>query len=207
MKHALTRIVSWGHDLLAEVVSPDDLTVDLTAGNGHDALMLYRLVGNGGRVVVFDIQSQALQATEQRLQDAGAEVLWIDGQNSVSEAAGVSLIASSHAELDHYLSAAPKAVVANLGYLPGGDQQLITRPEATLAALKKSADLLAPGGRLAVVIYPGHVGGQEEAQRVDQFFQDLPEQDFEVLCLRVSNSSQSPYLQVAEKKSRTKQTN
>jgi hypothetical protein len=52
---------------------------------------------------------------------------------------------------------------------------------------------------MAVVIYPGHAGGREEAEQVDAFFRLLPEQTFSVLCLRVSNRSGAPYLQVAEK--------
>lgn len=202
MKRTLTKIVSWSHDLLEEIVAPGDLVVDLTAGNGHDTLMLWQLVGDGGQVVAFDIQDQALQATEQRLRDAGVAARRVAEEKTLTSGSGVNLVATSHAELDRYLFAAPKAIVANLGYLPGGDQQLITRPETTLIALRKSCDLLAPGGRLTVVIYPGHDGGREEAEQVDEFFRTLPEQEFDVLCLRVGNRPQAPYLQVAEKNRR-----
>lgn len=202
MKRGLTRIVGWAHELLAEVVAAGDLAVDLTAGNGHDVLMLFQRVGRSGRVVAFDIQDQALRATELRLRDAGAEVQRIDAQRPLAAGTGVSLVAASHAEMDRYLFAAPKAVMANLGYLPGGDQRLITRPETTRAALRTSCELLAPGGRLAVVVYPGHAGGDEEALLVDDFFRSLPEQAFDVLCLRVGNRPAAPYLQVAEKRRR-----
>lgn len=185
---------------MAEVVVPGDLVVDLTAGNGHDTLLLQQLVGVGGRVVAFDIQEQALLAAEQRLHDAGTVVRRINNTGSLPVTPGVNLVAASHADLDCFLSTAPKAVVANLGYLPGGDRQLITRPETTLVALRKSCALLAGGGRLAVVVYPGHAGGCEEAEQVDSFFSTLPEQEFDVLSLRVGNRMVTPYLQVAEKK-------
>ena len=204
MKHALTRIVGWSHELLAEVVVAGDLAVDLTAGNGHDALMLFQLVGESGRVVAFDIQDQALQSTEQRLKDAGAVVHRVGTHGPLLIGTGVSLIAACHSEMGRYLSAAPKAIVANLGYLPGGDQQLITRPETTRAALLTSCELLAPGGRLAVVVYPEHAGGREEAARVDTLFRSLSESEFDVLCLRVGNRRTAPYLQVAEKRLRAK---
>ncbi len=50
-------------------------------------------------------------------------------------------------------------IIANLGYLPGGDRAIITRSESTLAALDQSLTSLAVGGRVAVVVYPGHAGG------------------------------------------------
>lgn len=206
MKHALTRIVSWGHELLSEVVEPGDLVVDLTAGNGHDTLMLYRLVGSTGQVVAFDIQSQALQAAEERLCEAGAVVRRVESETTLAQSAGIDLVKSCHAELESYIPAEPKAVVANLGYLPGGDQQLITRPETTLSALRKACDMLAPGGRLAVVIYPGHEGGREEADQVDHFFRSLPEKEFGVLCMRVENRPVAPYLQIVEKDRRAKRS-
>ncbi len=60
---SLIRVVLWAHQLLAEVLSPGDTAVDLTAGNGTDTLFLARLVGPVGRVIAFDIQQQALQNT------------------------------------------------------------------------------------------------------------------------------------------------
>lgn len=198
MKPALTRIVARGHELLGEVLRPGDLAVDLTAGNGHDTLMLYRLVGDRGRVFAFDIQAQALQNTGERLKAAGAAVQRLSKPQAL--AAGVALIAASHADLEHWLSERPQAVIANLGYLPGADQSIITRPESTLQALRAAAERLLPGGRMAIVVYPGHPGGEQEAVQVDRFFQALPESQFEVLCLRISNRAQAPYLQVAEKK-------
>lgn len=207
MKHALTRIVSWGHALLAEVIDQGDLVVDLTAGNGHDTLMLFRLVGGEGQVVAFDIQDQALQATEDRLKSNGARVRRAETGAVLARRAGVDLVSSCHAELDEYLPEPPKAVIANLGYLPGGDLSVITRPGTTLTALSKACVMLAPGGRLAVVIYPGHEGGKEEAEQVDSFFRGLSEQDFGVLGMRVENRSVAPYLQIVEKNSRNKGLN
>jgi len=199
LKHPLTKIVSWSHELLKEVVTSGDLVVDLTAGNGYDTLLLWQLVGPDGRVVAFDIQDQALKTTERRLLEAGAVVRWIAEEEFALNNSGVNLLAASHTEMDKYSISGAKAIIANLGYLPGGDLQLVTRPETTLVALGKACGLLAPGGRLAVVIYPGHNGGREEAEQVDTFFQNLPDQDFHVLCLRVGNRPQAPYLQVAEK--------
>ena len=68
MKRALTRIINWGHELLAEVLEPGDLAVDLTAGTGQDTHFLAEAVGTEGQVVAFDLQAEALEQTTQRLQ-------------------------------------------------------------------------------------------------------------------------------------------
>ena len=201
MSKALTRVVNWGHELLAETVSKGQLAVDLTAGNGYDTLMLHRLVGSSGQVVAFDIQLQALHNTRQRLVDQGAVVrLRRAAEAPLESLPGVDLVAAGHEFMKDFLPAAPQGIIANLGYLPGGDQQLVTRAESTLQALQHASDLLAPGGRLAVVVYPGHPGGSEEGQRVSSFFTDLCALSFQVVQLKVLNCAQSPFLLVAGKK-------
>ncbi|NOQ42538.1 MAG: methyltransferase domain-containing protein [Desulfuromusa sp.] len=200
MKHALTWVVKWGQELLAEVVQSGDLAVDLTAGNGQDTLFLYQLVGSKGQVVAFDIQSQALLATRERLVAAGAQVkLQPQDIQPLRGEPGIDLVQISHTELARVVPAAPKGIIANLGYLPGGQQELVTRPESTVLALEQSCSLLAAGGRLAVVVYPGHPGGAEEGTAVTNFFSGLQGSSFQVLQLKVSNRPQAPFLFVVEK--------
>jgi len=200
VSRALTRVVSWGHELLAEKLSAGQLAVDLTSGNGYDALMLYRLVGATGQLIAFDIQAQALQITRQRLLDAGAVVRMQQAvQSPLALLPGVDLVAAGHELLKDFLPAAPQGIIANLGYLPGGDTRLVTQSDSTLRALQQSCDLLAPGGRLVVVAYPGHPGGQEEGELVVKFFADLCEVRFQTLHLKVVNCPLSPFLLVAEK--------
>jgi hypothetical protein len=89
--------------------------------------------------------------------------------------------------------------MANLGYLPGGDQALVTRPDSTLAALEQSLGLLAPGGRLVVTVYPAHPGGGKEGEVVNELFCRLPSDHWQVLSLYVANCSEAPYLLLAER--------
>lgn len=199
-KRVLTRVVQWGHDLLAEVVSSGDVAIDLTAGNGHDTLMLYQLVGETGQVVALDIQLPALLATQERLAAAGAEVrLHLDCNQTIAPAAGIDLLQKTHAELADVVTGRAMGIIANLGFLPGGTPDVITQPESTLKALEQSCYLLAVGGRLAIVVYPGHPGGVEEGATVDAFMSSLDSQLFQVVLLRVSNRPQSPFLYVVEK--------
>jgi len=200
VKQVLTKVVKWGQELLSEVVQPGDLVVDLTAGNGQDTLELFRLVGQTGQVIGFDIQTQALLATRDRMVSAGAQVrLHQHDIQPLPSEAGIDLLAMSHTEIARVLPAAPKGVIANLGYLPGGQRELVTRPESTVSALEQTCSLLQAGGRLAVVVYPGHPGGAEEGIAVTVFFTTLDPVTFQVIQLTVSNRPQSPFLFVAEK--------
>ncbi len=198
---SLNRIVPWSHDLLAEVVSPGDLAVDLTVGRGQDTLALWRMVGEQGQVVAFDVQRAALEQSQQRLLEAGAMVRMVE-QHSMPLAAqpGVDLLECCHSRYADALTGEPTAIIANLGYLPGGNLQMITRPETTLTALYLALASLALGGRMAVVIYPGHPGGAAEAVLVDSFFAALDSTSYDVLQLHLSNRRQAPGLFVAEKR-------
>ncbi len=195
----MSRVVGWGHQLLGEVLRAGDFAIDLTAGNGYDTLMLARAVGENGSVLAFDLQSQAIEKSANRLQQEAVAVHLVDGPGLPLPSSGVSLVSASHAELDAWCDLAPRAIIANLGYLPGGDKGLITKPESTLVALQTGCDILMPGGRIAIVVYSGHPGGRDEAQAVDHFFANLNEREFEVLRLEVANRPQAPFLLIAGK--------
>ncbi|WP_211321985.1 tRNA (mnm(5)s(2)U34)-methyltransferase [Brockia lithotrophica] len=132
------------------------VAADLTAGNGRDTLFLARAVGEGGRVWAFDLQGEAIRRTEARLREAG-----LLGR--------VTLVRADHAELARHVREPLHAAMMNLGYLPGGDPTLVTHPPSTLRAVEETLRLLVPGGILTVVAYPGHPGGEEEAEALLAF--------------------------------------
>lgn len=196
---SLTRIVAWSHALVREVLRPGDLAVDLTAGKGRDTLALAAAVGQTGQVVSFDTQAVALEQTALLLQQHGYTVQnWSGGR--VEACSEIVLVQTCHSSLEEVLTRPPRAVLANLGYLPGGDRTVITRPESTLPALAKSLDLLSNGGRLVVTVYPAHSGGLQEALMIDDLFATLPSEIWQVLSLRVANRGDAPYLLVAERR-------
>jgi predicted methyltransferase len=157
------RLTELVHQKLAEVVQPGDRVVDATLGNGHDTLVLARLVGTAGLVYGVDLQPIAVTTTRVRLADAGLT-------NSVLTQACHSRLAEIVPASEH---GAITAIVFNLGYLPGGDHHLTTRTSSTLAALSAAKDLLKRSGLLSVMAYPGHPGGAEETAAVEQFMADL----------------------------------
>src|ERR1700760_819524 len=145
------------------------LAVDATVGNGYDALFLGHRVGPKGKVIGFDVQKAALAGAREILKFVG----------SINH---VSLIHDSHTRVADYLppGAAIDAAMFNLGYLPRGNRQIITRPETTILALRTVLEHLAENGRVTLLVYRGHPGGIPEYQEVRQFLEQLPGEQWTV---------------------------
>jgi len=147
------RATAWAHEIVAGAVKSGDLAVDATAGNGHDTVFLAGLVGEQGRVVAIDVQASAIESARARVAAAGL-------------AGRVDFFHECHAQLATRVEREAGAVMFNLGYLPGADHAVMTRPEETLVAIEAARGLLRPGGVLTIVCYPGHAGGDREAAAV-----------------------------------------
>ena len=187
VKESLRGAVPLSHFFLSEKVKPGDHVADATCGNGHDTLFLARLVGEGGKVWAFDIQENAIENTRMLLSEAGC-------------LAQVELVASGHERFAEFVEEPLKAAVFNLGYLPGGNKEIITNPDASLAALGQAAGILIPGGVIAVCIYTGHSGGAEEGAAVEKWAAALPPAEFNVwLSRQVNRPSTAPYVMLIEK--------
>lgn len=150
-------LVARAHEALQNLIAAGDSVIDATVGNGHDTLFLARAVGEGGTVYGFDIQEAALDTAYKRLQDEG---LALRGSlyHAGHEAMALALPESVRGRI--------KAVMFNLGYLPGGDKARTTAINTTLAALEQAREMLTPGGAISVLAYTGHPGGREEAEAV-----------------------------------------
>jgi len=149
------RPTALAHDLAARVLSPGDLAIDATCGNGHDTVQLARLVGPRGSVVAIDVQADALAETRHRLEAEGMA----DNR--------VRFIHGCHTTIGGHVAPATAALAMfNLGYLPGGDRALTTDASTTSAALDAAAHALRPGGLLLVTCYSGHPEGAHEAETV-----------------------------------------
>ena len=196
----LTRIVSWSHRLAREILRPGDLAIDLTAGRGRDTCMLAEAVGPTGRVLAYDIQHEALTATARALREIGREPACLSVGQPIPSSPGIFLCEGCHGTLADAVAEGAKVVMANLGYLPGGDPQVTTRDMTTLAALERGLKILEVGGRLIVTVYTGHPGGAEEEVAVNKLLGGLPGTDWQVLQIRVVNHIDAPAVFVAEKK-------
>ena len=173
--------------LVSAILAEGDIAVDATAGNGRDTVFLARLVGASGKVWAFDIQGQALANT--------ASLLELENLNN-----RVTLVESGHEKLAHYVVDNLGAVMFNLGYLPGGDHSIITRPSTTLIALEMALKKIRPGGMVTLVIYSGHAGGKTEEDALLHYASNLDQSEFMVLHYRMLNQvNDPPSLLVIEK--------
>ena len=183
----LRGAVALTHFFLRERVRPGDRVVDATCGNGKDTLLLAELVGPAGRVWGFDIQEEAIVRTGKLLAETG-------------HAARVTLVHAGHERLAEVVAGPLRAVVFNLGYLPGGDPAVVTDPANTRAALEQAAALLAPGGQILIALYTGHPGGKEEEEALLRWAAELPPLTFNVWQQRQLNRPPTaPYLILVEK--------
>ena len=161
MQLPLTQIA---HQYLQSVLQAGDLAIDATAGNGHDSAFCAECIQPGGQLHYIDCQAKAIVATGQRLK-----------RMKTLKCKFIPHL-GDHAEVLASLQAGKagkaKAIIFNLGYLPGSDKNIQTQPHSTQRALNAAQQLLHPDGLLLVTAYRGHPGGQEEADCVTNWMQE-----------------------------------
>ncbi|MBQ2659322.1 MAG: class I SAM-dependent methyltransferase [Erysipelotrichaceae bacterium] len=131
------------HKYIKSLIGKDDVTADLTAGNGNDTLFLSQL---SKKVYAFDISAEAIASTKEK----------ITGRDNVI------LVHDSHAQIDQYVKEKLRLAIFNLGYLPHGKEYSVTSGPETLIAVEKSYELLESGGYLIITFYLSHQGGRDE---------------------------------------------
>jgi SAM-dependent methyltransferase len=191
------------HATWKDVLRPGDTVIDATCGNGQDSLALAELslTPTCGSLYCIDIQRDAIDNTRDRLQRALSSAVL----------QRVQFIHDSHAVFPSEIAdESVKLICYNLGYLPGKSRRhstsaaapldittptpIITTTASTLQSLSHALRLLCPAGLLSVTAYPGHIGGDEEAQAVETFLSNLNEKDWRVYSHRALNRPTSPIL-------------
>lgn len=158
------RLTQSVHIHLKEVLKAGDSALDATAGNGHDSLHMAELIGPLGTLVAIDLQVKAIENTRNKL--ASKDYL----ERS-------KLLKGNHADVLKQLNGTFKAIVFNLGYLPGSDQKLITEVDSTISALNEVPRLLDPNGILLVTTYRAHKGGLPESIAVEDWMRKQEHSD------------------------------
>ena len=172
------------HEFLVEILDNQSVAIDATMGNGHDTLFLAQ---HARKVYAFDIQEVAITQTQKRLDQAGYT--------------NVKLIHAGHEEVDDYVMEEIAAAIFNLGYLPRADKHIITKPQTTLLAIQKILAKLVSGGRIAIMVYYGHDGGQEEKDAVLELVSQLSQDHYTVMQYKPLNQIHTPpFLIMIEKK-------
>ena len=171
------------HRFIRRHLPKSGFAIDATAGNGGDTLMLCEAVGESGRVLAFDIQQQAVENTRKLLADNG----WKNGQ----------VVLDSHAAMDQYVAEeSADCVVFNLGWLPGGDHNVFTRKESSLAAIEKGLSCLKTGGIMSLCIYYGRNNGYEERDAILDYVRNLDHRKYTVMVVDFANRINDPPIPV-----------
>ena len=184
----INKITEVNKIFLDKIVQKGDVVVDATMGNGYDTIYLGNLVGENGKVYAFDVQEEAIKSTKKK----------VERDNMTDR---VELILDGHQNLDKYVKEEVSCVVFNLGYLPRAKHVVITKPDTTLEAIKKSLKLLKPNGIISIAAYIGHEGGLEEKNYICEYLNNLNQNEFNVLHMQFTNQiNNPPQLILIEKK-------
>lgn len=191
----LQTALHFSHTLLKEILQPGDQVVDATMGNGYDTVFMAELIGKTGHVYSFDIQQQALDSTQEKLKAANLTertTLFLQGHETLGQVISINQPI--------------KAGIFNLGYLPQSDKEIITLPQTTKQAMEEILARLVPKGRLILVVYYGHAGGENELDMVQEFCQQLSQEQYNVLTYQfINQKNQPPILYCIEKKKKKRE--
>ncbi len=170
------------HEVLKKYVPTGGFAIDATAGRGYDTSFLCSLVGESGKVIAFDIQSDALDSTEKLL---------------TSEGKSATLILDSHANIGKYAEEnSADAIVFNLGYLPHGDHSVFTHFDSTRIAIEEGLKILKKGGVMCVSVYYGGDSGYEEKDSLIPWLKTLDDGKYQVLVTYFHNWKKDPPIPV-----------
>lgn len=188
----LDSVLEFAHALHCKTLFPGAIAIDATIGNGNDTRFLAEKVGERGCVFGFDIQLAAHQNTRRVLEKAGCREQ-------------VRLVLGGHEAMLEHIPLAyhgkVQSIMFNLGYLPGSDKTVITRPETTSIALEHAITLLAEGGLLSIVVYIGHEGGVEELNAVEAWAKSIDSNFYHVVGYRFLNKPHTaPQLILVERR-------
>jgi predicted methyltransferase len=187
----LDRILPYAKNLLEKTITRGDVVIDATLGNGHDTLFMANLVGENGSVYGFDVQADAIRTSIEKLNQHGL-------------ADRVTIFHNGHEQLSKLIPAEHhgkvKAAMFNLGYLPGSDKSVVTKPETTISAIQQLLEIMIPEGIIILVIYHGHAEGAIERDALLTYCHEIDQKKAHVLMYRFINQKNNPPFIVAIEK-------
>lgn len=175
------------HDIIEKVMKSGDAAIDATCGNGGDTAFLAQLAGENGRVYSFDIQEKALEKTKKKLEE-------------LNLTKRVTLIKDGHQNMDLHVKENVRAVMFNLGYLPGGDHTIGTKAHTTIEAIKKAMELIQVHGIVSIVVYYGGDSGFDEKEAVMEFIKGIDNRRYTVMKTEFVNQINCPPILVCIEK-------
>ncbi|WP_413378941.1 class I SAM-dependent methyltransferase [Alkalihalobacillus sp. 1P02AB] len=187
----IAGILPFARTLLTQALNEGDIAIDCTAGKGNDTITLAKLVGATGHVYSFDIQEEAIHQTATKVKS-----------EQFNER--VTLFQQGHETFENMIPTAHlneiKAAIFNLGYLPGGDKTIVTKPDSTLKAIQQLLKHMPKEGLIVLVIYHGHEEGKVERDSIINFVTNLDQKEAHVLNYRFINQKNDPPFIIAIEK-------
>ncbi|MEH6994205.1 class I SAM-dependent methyltransferase [Neobacillus drentensis] len=187
----LERILPFAKKLLEKAITSGAVVVDATLGNGHDTVFLADLVGENGRVYGFDVQEEAILTSTERLKEHGL----------------ADRVTTFHAGHEQLFKLIPDqhhgkvtAAIFNLGYLPGSDKAIVTKPETTISAIQQLLEIMVSEGIIILVIYHGHTEGAVERDALLAYCQEIDQKKAHVLKYQFINQQNNPPFIIAIEK-------
>ena len=181
------RVTEKAHAELDKILQLGDFAIDATLGNGYDTQFLAQKVGTSGHVHAFDIQKQSIEKSTRFLEKNQLQnrvTFYLSCHSKIKQNLPIELVGKI------------KTVTFNLGYLPGGDKKIITKPETTLAAIKLAHLCLSDNGIISLISYRGHEGGRCEFEEIEKL---IKQEDWPVQKTPGSEATDSPVLFVIGK--------
>ncbi len=173
------------HKFVSEHVHAGAFCIDATAGKGRDTIFLCDLVKETGKVLAFDIQSDAVMQTKALVSKHGYDQI-------------ASVFLDSHTNMEQY--AAPETVdciMFNFGWLPGGSHRIFTRPETSIPAIEAGLRLLKSGGVMSLCIYYGGESGYEERDALLSYLSTIDNRKYTVIVHTFHNRTGDPPIPVS----------
>lgn len=127
----INNAVQFQHLIWDRVMKHANIVVDATCGNGHDLLYLAERAKKGCHLYGIDIQMKAINSSQELLQS-----------NDIAQDVSLTFIHDSHdrALANQLKDEVIDLMIFNLGYLPGGDHQVITKPHQTIDAINEGLE-------------------------------------------------------------------
>lgn len=168
----MINIAKLSHDILNKHPNPR-IAVDMTCGLGRDTLFLADIAQ---KVYAFDIQEAALMETAKLL--------------SRTQKEKVRLIHASHHLFADYIDELIDLAIYNLGYLPGGQKDILTDAKTVLCSLKRLLERLNNGGLVVMVIY---LHDSSESDILETYTRGLDAR-YDVMRYQVLNKTNCPLI-------------
>ena len=171
-ENLLTQTVAVAMTITRSYLREGDTAIDATCGNGNDTLTLAQATGMSGRILAIDLQEEAIHASRELL--------------SANQIENTEFICGSFVNLETYWRAWKERNEQDVA------AEVALAPKDTLLAVQQALSIIAPGGIVTLVLYPGHEEGAREKDALLKFAEQLSTSRFHTAHVDFPNQKKNP---------------